>query len=923
MKIRLYLTLILLQTSLSGLAQQGNFKISGIYDHISFSNFVIDVEQQIPIRFMYHQKMVDSLDISGSFENSSITEVLTQLFQKTDLNFFISENNKIILTENIKIRYELPVNFFDRTELETNPQNYLVFDFEQETEEKDKLIKTLENTILEIGDKSEISNSDYASIAGYIKNSKTGEPIIGAVIYIENPRIGVASDQFGYYSITIPKGPQELKMKSMGYKDTKRLIKLYSDGKLDIEMLEDIIPLKEVVIESESDINITGLQMGLNKLDIQAMKKVPPVLGEVDVLRIVLTLPGVQSVGEASNGFHVRGGSADQNLVLFNEAPIYNPTHFFGFFSSFNPDVIKNVDLYKGSIPANYGGRISSVLEVQAKDGNYKKFVGSGGISPVTARLTLEGPIIGDKASFIAGFRSTYSDWLLKQLPNASLKNSTASFYDIFGKLSFDLNDKNTIYAGGYFSKDRFSFNSDTLYGYTNSSMSLQWKHIYNNKLYSVFSGIYSGYNYNINSEKNEINAFNLDYSLSNYIAKIDFNYFPSNKHKIDFGISSMYYNIQPGNYTPRGEGAMVIPKTLDTEQGIESAIYIGDIYDVSPFFSLYLGLRYSIFNYLGPQSVNIYAENGPLEEETIIGEKTYGEGENIQTYHGPEIRFSARYDLTDNSSLKLGYNRMRQYINMLSNTTSISPTDIWVLSDIYIQPQIGDQISLGYFKNFKNNSIESSVEIYYKRIENLLDFKNSAEILLNEHIETDIVNGTGRSYGIEFLLRKKTGKLNGWMSYAYSRALIQVHSEYAGESINNGEYFPTSYDKPHNFNTLTNYKFSRRISISANLTYSTGRPITYPVAKYNIGNSARLHYSDRNQFRIPDYFRMDLSMNLEGNHKIKKLNHSSWTFSVYNITGRNNVYSIYFVSEDGKVNGYKLSVFANAIPTITYNFRF
>jgi hypothetical protein len=923
MKNRLFLTLILLQTSLFGLAQQGNMKISGIYDHVSFSNFVIDVEQQIPVRFMYHQKMVDSLDVSGSFENSSITEVLTQVFRKTDLNFLITENTTVIITENIKIRYELPVNFFDRTELETKSQNYLVFDFEQETDEKVKLINTLENTILEIGDKSEISKSDYASIAGYIKNSKNGEPIIGAVIYIENPRIGVASDQFGYYSITIPKGPQELKMKSMGYKDTKRLIKLYSDDKLDIEMLEDIIPLKEVVIESESDINVSGLQMGLNKLDIQAMKKVPPVLGEVDVLRIVLTLPGVQSVGEAANGFHVRGGSADQNLVLFNEAPIYNPTHFFGFFSAFNPDLIKNVDLYKGSIPANYGGRISSVLEVQAKDGNYKKFVGSGGISPVTARLTLEGPVIRDKASFIAGFRSTYSDWLLKQLPNANLKNSTASFYDIFGKLSFDLNDKNTIYAGGYFSKDRFSFNSDTLYGYTNSSLSLQWKHIYNNKLYSVFSGIYSGYNYNINSEKNEINAFNLDYSLNNYIAKIDFNYFPSNKHKIDFGISSMYYNIQPGTFTPKGEGALVIPKTLDTEQGIESAIYLGDIYDISPFFSLYLGLRYSVFNYLGPQSINIYAENGPLEEETIIGEKTYGEGENIQTYHGPEIRFSAKYDLNDNSSLKLGYNRMRQYINMLSNTTSISPTDIWVLSDIYILPQIGDQISLGYFKNFKNNSIESSVEIYYKHIENLLDFKNGALILLNEHIETDIVNGTGRSYGIEFLLRKKTGKLNGWMSYAYSRALIQVNSEYAGESINSGEYFPASYDKPHNFNALTNYKFSRRISISGNLTYSTGRPITYPVAKYYIGNSTRLHYSDRNQFRIPDYFRLDLSLNLEGNHKIKKLNHSSWAFSVYNVTGRNNVYSIYFVSEDGKVNGYQLSVFANAIPTITYNFRF
>jgi hypothetical protein len=926
MKFRLFFTLSLIQTTLIGFAQQNELKISGNYDHVSFSDFVENVEQQIPVRFLYHQKMVDSLYISGSYDERPVNDVLSIIFQEWDLNFLIIDKNKIILTEKIKIQTQLPVNYFARTETGTSTPGYLVFGFEQETEEKARLINTLENTVLEIGKNSGTSTTKNASIAGYIKDKTTGEPIIGALIYKENPPVGVASDQFGYYSITIPKGNHELKIKSMGYKDTKRQVTLYNDGTLDIEMDEDIIPLKEVIIESESDVNISGMQLGLDRLDIQALKKVPPVLGEVDVLRIALTLPGVQTVGEAANGFHVRGGSADQNLVLFYDAPIYNPTHLFGFFSSFNPDAIKNVNLYKGSIPAQFGGRISSVLEVQDREGNNKKFVGSGGISPVTARLTLEGPVIQDKASYIAGFRSSYSDWILKKLPNASLKNSSASFYDVFGKLSFELNDNNTIYTGGYFSKDRFSFNSDTLYGYSNAGVSLQWKHIFNNRLYSVFSGIYSGYSYNINSEKNEVNAFNLDYSLSNYIAKIDFSYFPKNQHKIDFGINSMIYGIEPGSLTPRGENSFIIPNILEKEQGVESVVYFGDIYDISPDFSLYLGLRYSLFNYLGPKSINIYAENEPLEEENVIGIKKYKERENIQTYHGPEFRFSARFDLSDESSLKLGFDRMRQYIHMLSNTTSISPTDIWVLSNNYVKPQIGDQISIGFFRNFKNNSFESSVEMYYKRINNLLDFKNGALLLLNENIETEILSGTGRSYGIEFLLKKKTGKWNGWMSYTYSRALIKVGSEAAftgGESINNGEYYPTSYDKPHNVNLLSNYKFTRRISFSGYLTYSTGRPITYPVAKYYYGNSARLHYSDRNQFRIPDYFRLDLSINLEGNHKIQKLNHSSWTFSVYNITGRNNVYSIYFVSEDGKVNGYKLSVFANAIPTITYNFRF
>lgn len=919
---RLFLIVNIILFPLFATAQQENLTITGDYLQISFSDFVLDVEQQIPVRFMYHQEMVDSVYVTGSFKSTEIDVALAIVFNNSNCKYLLTERT-IIITENRSIQAELPVNFFARSGSSTSNTGKLVFDFENETDEETSLVIDKENKVIKIGRESEIPGSEKASIAGYIKNAKNGEPIIGALIYIENPQIGVATDQFGYYSIAIPKGNWELKLKSMGFKDSKRQIILYGDGKLDIDMVEDIIPLKEVVIESESDINITGVQLGLDKLDMQALKKVPPILGEVDVLRIALTLPGVQSIGEAANGFHVRGGSADQNLVLFYEAPIYNPTHFFGFFSSFNPDVIKSVDLYKGSIPAHYGGRISSVLDVQAKEGNNKKFSGSGGISPVTARLTLEGPIIEDKASFIAGFRSTYSDWILKQLPNANLQNSSASFYDLFGKVSIALNENNSIYAGGYFSKDGFSFNSDTLYGYTNASASLQWKHIYNNKIYSVFSGIYSGYSYNISNDKNDINAFNLDYALDNFIAKMDFSYFPTNRHKMDFGISSILYGIEPGSLTPKGDLALTIPEILEPEQGIESAVYFGDVFDVTPSFSLYLGLRYSIYNSLGPKTVRIYSDNLPIDDDNVVDIREYGSYENIQTYHGPEFRFSTRYDLGSNSSVKLGFNRMRQYIHMLSNTTSISPTDIWILSSKYIEPQIGDQLSLGYFRNFKNNAIESSVEIYYKNIENLLDFKNGALLLMNENIETEIIKGKGRSYGAEFLVKKKSGKLNGWMSYTYSRALIKAESKYSGESINNGEYFPASYDKPHNVNVLSNYKFSRRISVSGYLAYSTGRPITYPVAKYYYGNSARLHYSDRNQFRIPDYFRLDLSINLEGNHKVKKLNHSSWTFSVYNVTGRDNVYSIYFVSEDGKINGYKLSVFANPIPTITYNFKF
>lgn len=904
-------------------AQIEEFLIAGKYESTPFDLFVKDIERQIPVRFMYHPQVVDSFFVTAIFNNVSLSQVLIKVFHGTQIHFVLNKENQLILTQGYEVRSTLPINFFDRSDDDYKSNDVEIIDFFEIEEKKSKVLNTVENAIFEIGVKSSIIDGQNTNLAGYIRDAKNGEPLIGALIYVENPRIGVSTDQFGYYSLTIPSGKHELILKYIGYQDTKRQVILYGEGKLDIELNEEIIPLKEVVIEAEKDINIAGMQTGFDKLDAQSMKKVPPILGEVDVLKIALTLPGIQSVGEGANGINVRGGTADQNLMLINDAIIYNPTHLFGFFSSFNPDIIKSVEIHKGGIPAQYGGRISSVFQVQSKEGNYKKFVGSGGISPVTARLTLEGPIAKGKASYIIGARSTYSDWILKQLPNPSIKNSSASFYDFFGKLSYNMNDKNSIYASGYYSNDDFSFNSDTIYGYSNQSASFQWKHIFNNKFYGVLSGVYSGYDYKVSSSKNEVNAFNMNYSVKNLNGKIDFNYFPNSKNKIDFGISTIYYGLEPGNLNPNSENSLVVPILVENEQGIESAIYLGDKYDISRKLSVYIGLRYSLYNYLGAKTVNDYAENGPINEGNKTGETNYGKGENIQTYNGPELRFSARYSLSDQSSLKLSYNKMRQYIHMLSNTTSISPTDTWKLSDRYINPQVGDQVSLGWYKNFKNNTIEGSVEGYYKIIEDLLDFKSGAQLLLNEHPETDIINGYGKSYGIEFLLKKKTGKLNGWLSYTYSRALIRVDGQYAEEKVNNGEFFPASYDKPHAFNLLSNWKFSRRFSVSGNLTYSTGRPITYPVAKYYYGGIERLTYSDRNQFRIPNYFRLDLSINLEGNHKVKKLNHSSWTLAIYNVTGRDNAYSIYFVSQNGNVKGYELSIFANAIPTITYNFKF
>ncbi|WP_308239888.1 TonB-dependent receptor domain-containing protein [Hymenobacter sp. J193] len=665
------------------------------------------------------------------------------------------------------------------------------------------------------------------------------------------------------------------------------------------------------------------MQMGLEKLDIKTIRQVPTAFGEADILRVILTLPGVKSVGEGSTGLNVRGGSTDQNLILFNGTTIYNPSHLFGFFSAFNPDILQTVELYKSAIPAKYGGRLSSVLEIKTREGNKKKFSGSGGIGPLTSRVTFEGPIVKDKGAFIVSGRSSYSNWILKLLDDPKLRQSSASFYDVSAHLNYQLDDRNSVYATGYLSADKFRLAGDTSYQYTNRNASLKWQHNFSNKIYGVFTGAHSQYSYNIASDENPVNAARLRYGIKQTNLQADFSYFPSAKHTVEFGTSTLLYNISPGSQTPVGSASLVKADILPQEQALESALYASDRIDLSPRFSVALGLRYSLFNALGPRDVYRYAPGESRSEASIIDTVRYGARKVLATYHGPEYRVSARYSLTDNTSVKVSYNRTRQYIHQLTNTASVSPADTWKLSDSNIRPQVGDQFSVGYYHNFKSNTIETSVETYYKSIRDFVDFKSGATLILNHHIETDIVNAVGKAYGVEVMVKKTTGKINGWVSYTYSRSLVQVNGGTPAERINGGSYYPSNFDKPHDFTLISNYRVNRRLSASMNLTYSTGRPITLPLAKYYIGDVPRLYYSDRNAYRVPDFYRADVALNIEGNHKVKKTAHGSWTVGVYNVTGRKNAYSVYFKSQNGQIKGYKLSIFGQPIPTVTYNFKF
>ncbi|MDN5200296.1 carboxypeptidase-like regulatory domain-containing protein [Fulvivirgaceae bacterium BMA10] len=902
-------------------SQSTSLKISADYINTPFEDVVLDLENRYPISFFYDDAWINGVEISLKVEQSDLDMFLKTLLEKTNIQYYITEDHRIILVKGHELVTKIPKDYFDRIRQNNSVANRLEI-FEDNTGEESEIISDTGNIQFEIGDKNGDNDGRTATISGYIRNSKSGEPLIGVSVFKNDPFVGVVTDAFGYYVLTIPKGRHRLFFKSVGMLETNKLITLYGDGRFDIEMEEDIVSLKEVVIQGEKDI-VDNLHTGRVKIDYEALKSMPPMLGDADIMKITLTLPGIQSVGEGSSGFNVRGGAADQNLILINDAVIYNPNHLFGFFSAFNPDVIKRADLFKSGIQAHFGGRISSVFDVAVRDGNKKKFSVSGGISPVTGKITLEGPIKKDTTSFLLGLRSTYSDWILGQLKDPALSNSAGFFADAITKVVHQIDDRNSLTFSAYHSRDRFRLDSDTLYRYFNTNASVRWRHTINSRLFSSVLASYSNYTYDLNSRNSSSNAFELDYSINNTTVKSSIDWIPDARHNIKIGIDGTFYNLSPGSIKPLNEQSVIKQEILDKEKGLEGAIHLGDEFEYSDKLSLYAGIRFSHFSLIGPGNVFTYQSGISREVDFITDTIAFDNGSVIKSYSGPEYRFSLRYKLANDLSLKFSYDRTRQYIHQLTNSIAISPTDTWRLSNTHLKPQIGDQYSAGLYKNFLNKGIEISLEGYYKTTKNVLEYKDGADLLINEVLETDVIGATGRSYGVEVLVRKKVGKLNGWISYTYSRSEVKANGLFEGEKINNGKYFPSNFDKPHNLSFISNYKFNRRVSLSLNFTYSSGRPVTFPISTYKFRNNVFASFSDRNQLRIPDYYRLDVGINLEGNHKVNKPAHGSWSFSVYNLTGRNNVYSIFSSSEGRSISVNQLSIFSVPIPTITYNFKF
>lgn len=767
------------------------------------------------------------------------------------------------------------------------------------------------------------------TISGIVKDARNGETLFGASVYLKTTSIGVLTNEYGFYSISAPKGTYTLVISYLGYDNVINEIEFKSDQKLDFELTENSTQLKEVLITSSEseEVSIKKPQMSVLKLNTTTIKQVPVVLGEVDILKTILMLPGVTNNGEGSSGFNVRGGAVDQNLVLLDEAIIYNTSHVFGFFSVFNADAIKDIKLYKGGIPAKFGGRVSSVLDVRQKDGNSKEFKLSGGVGLISSRLAVEAPLFKEKGSFIVAGRGSYAHLFLK----AANEDYSVNFYDLNLKGNYSLNENNKLYLSGYFGRDDMNFTDSFENSYGNLSGNLRWNHIFNDKLFSNLSLIYSKYDYEF-----VINIFEFNWtsSIENYNLKYDFSYYASEAVKISFGANVISYNFNPGEIIPTSETSSVNYLILDQKSAFESSIYLSAEHKLTYKLSAEYGLRWSYFNRLGGQTLANYVNNQPVvynekqgiyETGEISSETDYGKSENIATFNNFEPRLALAYELNESSSVKAGFSRTAQYIHLLSNTTNVTPLDVWTPSGKYIKPQLSNQYAVGFFKNFKDNLFSMEVEAYYKTIENRIDYIDGANLIANNYIEGEILNGESQAYGLEFLLRKTVGKLTGWFAYTLSKTEQRTLGGNAGgPGINQGDWYNSSYDRVHDFSITAAYNLTEKWTFGANFVFQTGRPVTYPNGQYEYEGLSIASYSDRNSNRLPSYNRLDVSATYVPNKRPEKQWKGEWVFGIYNVYNRKNAASISFGQniETGANEATRTAIFG-IVPSVTYNFKF
>ena len=749
------------------------------------------------------------------------------------------------------------------------------------------------------------------TVSGYVKCAETGEALIGSTIYVEELQTGTITNLYGFYSITLPEGNYSLMYSYIGYQDEFTKIELSDNATLNLELLTTAFEMEEVVIRSEAaDKNIQESEMSVVKISPKNIKAIPVIFGEQDIIKTLQLLPGVNAGGEGSTGFYVRGGGADQNLIILDEAPVYSASHLLGFFSVFNSDAVKDLELYKGNAPAGYGGRLSSVLDIQMKDGNSKRFSTSGGIGLLSSRLTIEAPIVKDKGSFIISGRRTYADIFLMFSNDPLRKNTKLYFYDLNAKTNYKINDKNRIFLSGYFGSDVFKFDDFFSTKWGNKTGTLRWNHVFGNKLFLNSSLIYSKYDYeigyNVSGSMIDISSGIRDWNL-----KEDFQYFINTRNTLKFGINAIYHTFRPGEIESEDE-EYFNSTFLSEKHALESAAYISHSVDVSSNFKMTYGLRYSNFTSMGPDTVYSYND-----QDEITGVEAFSKGEVVNTYGILEPRITLNFIVDGNSAIKASYARNAQYLHLLSNSSAALPTDLWISSSKIVKPQIADQIAIGYFRNFRDNMFETSLEIYYKKLQNQIDYQNGAEIIMNKKVESQLVFGEGRAYGTELFIKKRTGKLTGWIGYTFSK------TERSIDEIDDGNWYPAKHDRTHDISIVTMYQLNEKWNLSVSWVYNTGNAVTFPSGKYEIEGNTVPAYTNRNGYRMPDYHRLDIGATYT--MKKHKRFESSLNFSVYNSYGHRNPYSISFRENENdpmRTEAVRLSLF-QMVPAVTYNFKF
>jgi hypothetical protein len=858
--------------------------------------FLSGIEQQKRLKFYYLEEWLEPFALNLGREQGTVEQILTEVLEGSDIGFVFLHNYAVIFYK--------------------DPQREL---------ERDAIKETAINNQIRVDEQIIGSSRTFVpgtrvTLKGTVLDKETNQPVVGASIHVSDLDIGAQTDARGQYQFALPGGEFILTFRHINYEVRLLSLSLYADGTVNTQLEEVPTTLDAVVV---SDQVITTKRVGLTSIKMNDLARTPTFLGEKDVIKMLQVQTGVTAVSEASTGYNVRGGGVDQNLVLYDGVPIFNTGHAFGFFTAFNSDAIKDAAFYKGGIPAEFGGRVSSVLNMTSREGDFYRWKGNAGIGFVSSNVAVEGPIKRDTSSIMISLRSTYSDWLLNliQTKYQDVEQSSVAFYDGSIKYAQKLSNGAKLTVSTYASHDKFRLANDTTNSWQNMALAVRYDHSRNQDLYYSV-GLYAGrYSYTV-SEADPPTAFDLSYKIFYPSLKIDFN--RDGNHKQTFGLHTTFYNFKPGELRAASSESNVASISMPDENAVETALYFSDSFYWGERLNIEAGLRISIFNRIGKGLMYLYQPGESMQPRNVIDSIQYGSGELMKTYGGPEPRLSIQYMLNPQSSIKLGYNRIYQYVHLISNTASVTPVDIWQSSNAYFKPQLGDQVSVGYFRNSKSNSVEGFVEVYLKRTQNILDFKDGANLILNPKLETALLLGTGVAYGAEFSIEKTKGRLVGAINYTYSRSFRRVTGNFETEEINNGDYYPSNIDQPNIVNVNWQYGLRRNVFFSGSFTYHTGRPVSIPIAAYEIDGAPIIDFSERNNYRLPDYHRMDLALIIEGGNRKRKLLKGQWTFSIYNVYGRKNPYSAFYTyNVAGAVKPYQLSLIGVPVPSVSYSIKF